>query len=106
MSAPPESLTGRTLHDRDDRPLGRIQAVYRYPHELAMPWGAAAVVSGRIRRTIHLVDLQDATIGTSSVRVPYPRATITAAPHFTPLVGDTLAASHAERVVAHYHPPD
>ncbi|HEV7708610.1 MAG TPA: hypothetical protein VGP16_10490 [Asanoa sp.] len=95
-------LIGRDLKDRDNRPAGKIRAVYRYPVELAMPWGVAAVVRGRLLRSIHLVDLKDADIDPDGVRVPHARETITSAPHFVPLIGETLSEGHATRVRDHY----
>ncbi|SNT60245.1 hypothetical protein SAMN05421812_11248 [Asanoa hainanensis] len=97
-----EPMIGRDLRDRDNRPTGKIRAVYRYPAELDMPWGVAAVVSGRLLRSMHLVDLKDADIEPDSVRVPHAKQTITSAPHFTPLVGDTLSEGHAAQVRDHY----
>ncbi|MEV4620527.1 hypothetical protein AB0J74_17690 [Asanoa sp. NPDC049573] len=96
------ALIGRDLKDRDNRPAGKIRAVYRYPVELEMPWGVAAVVRGRLLRSIHLVDLEDADIEPDGVRVPHARHTITSAPHFVPLVGETLSEGHAARVRDHY----
>ncbi|GAA1882096.1 hypothetical protein [Asanoa iriomotensis] len=102
MTVSTEPLIGRDLRDRDNRPAGKIRAIYRYPAELDMPWGVAAVVSGRLLRSMHLVDLKDADIEADVIRVRYERATITSAPHFIPLVGDTLSEGHANQVREHY----
>ena len=67
-----------------------------------MPWGVAAVASGWLMRTMHLVDLKNADIDPDGIRVPHNRQTITSAPHFTPLVGDTLSEGHATKVRDHY----
>ncbi len=102
MTVSAEPMIGRDLRDRDNRPTGKIRAIYRYPAELDMPWGVAAVVSGRLLRSMHLVDLKDADIDADGIRVPHPKATITSAPHFMPLAGDTLSEGHATRVRDHY----
>nr|WP_203716457.1 hypothetical protein [Asanoa siamensis]GIF75602.1 hypothetical protein Asi02nite_51200 [Asanoa siamensis] len=102
MTVAAEPMIGRDLRDRDNRPAGKIRAIYRYPTELDMPWGVAAVVSGRLRRSMHLVDLKDADIDPNGIRVRYERSTITSAPHFMPLVGDTLSEGHANKVRDHY----
>jgi hypothetical protein len=44
----------------------------------------------------------DADIDADGIRVPHPRATITGAPHFIPLVGDALSEGHATQVRDHY----
>jgi hypothetical protein len=75
MTVSAEPMIGRDLLDRDNRPSGKIRAIYRYPPELEAPWGVAAVVSGRLLRSMHLVDLKDADIESDAIRVPYERAT-------------------------------
>jgi len=102
MTVSAEPMIGRDLRDRDNRPTGKIRAIYRYPAELDMPWGVAAVVHGRLLRSMHLVDLKDADIDVDGIRVPHPKATITSAPHFMPLAGDTLSEGHATQVRDHY----
>jgi hypothetical protein len=102
MSTPSHDLVGRLLCDCDNQPAGKITATYQYPAELNAPWGAAAVTHGLVRRSTHLVDLEQADIDAEVVRVPHTGHTINTAPNDPPLVGDTLADHHAAEVRAHY----
>lgn len=76
--------------------------MYQYPTELNAPWGAVAVTSGLIRKSTHLVDLEQAELDGDAVWVPHARHTITTAPNFSPVVGNTLTDRHALDVRAHY----
>ncbi|GAA4727431.1 hypothetical protein [Phytohabitans rumicis] len=102
MSTPTHELVGRALCDSDGRSVGTITAIYQYPDELRAPWGAAAVTHGVLRRSTHLVDLENADLDADPVRVPHTRRTITTAPNYPALIGDTLADHHAADVRAHY----
>ncbi|MDQ7910602.1 hypothetical protein RB614_39515 [Phytohabitans sp. ZYX-F-186] len=97
----PHDLVGRALHARDGRPVGRVAAVYQYPDDLRAPAGAAAIGGGLLRRA-HLVDLQDAAVVEGVLTVPHDRHTINSAPHFAPLIGDTLSERDAVKVREHY----
>ncbi|GAA4727690.1 hypothetical protein [Phytohabitans rumicis] len=101
MTAHVDDLVGRALHASDSRPVGKITAVYHYPTELAAPAGAVAIAVGLLRRT-HLVDLENAEVVDGLLTVPHDRNTITSAPSFTPMVGDTLSQGHAMKVREHY----
>lgn len=103
MPSTTPDLLGRELRDNDNRAVGKIIAVYRYPTDLHAPWGAAAVTHGHILKSTHLVDLQDAGLDDEAmVRVPHSSHTINTAPSYTPMVGDTLADDDAADVRAHY----
>lgn len=102
MSTPTHDLIGRDLRDSGSQPVGKITAVYQYPTDMHAPWGAAAVTHGLIRKSTHLVDLDQALLDGEAVQVPHTRHTITTAPNYPPLVGDTLADHHAVDVRAHY----
>lgn len=95
-------LVGRELRDSGNRPVGKITAVYHYPTEQHAPWGAAAVAHGVVRKSTHLVDLEDAEIDSEAVRVPHTSHTVNTAPNHPPMVGDMLADHHAVDVRAHY----
>ncbi|BCB91770.1 hypothetical protein [Phytohabitans suffuscus] len=101
MTTPHEELVGHALHARDGRTVGRVGAVYQYPDDLHAPDGAVEIGGGLLRRA-HLVDLQDAEVVDGAVTVPHDRQTINSAPHFTPLVGDTLSERDAAKVREHY----
>lgn len=101
MTTSPDDLVGRALHAADGRQVGRIGAVYQYPDDVHAPAGAVEIGGGLLRRA-HLVDLQDATLAEDTVTVPHDRQTINSAPHFIPLVGDTLSERDAVKVRAHY----
>jgi hypothetical protein len=102
MSSNPDDLVGRRVRDSDDQPVGTVTAVYRYPDDLAAPWGVAAVSRGRLFRTVRLVDLEEAAVDADLVRVPHSRRTIGRAPAYTPLFGDTLSALNSADVRDHY----
>jgi hypothetical protein len=104
MSAPSDDVVGHTLHDRDSRPVGKITAVYRYPADLEAPAGVAVVTRGILRKS-HLVDLESAEVGDQAVKVPHGRHSISSAPNFPPLMGDTLSQSNAVKVRDHYWGP-
>ena len=95
-------VVGRRLSDSRGRAVGRITAFYRYPTDLRAPWGVAAVTSGKVFKATHLVDLCDAQIDGHVVVVSYPDDQIKAAPHYQPLIGNTLADRHAVEVLDHY----
>jgi hypothetical protein len=102
MSPPLDDLIGRDLCDSDDQPIGKITAVYQYPTDMNASWGAAAVTYGLIRKSTHLVDLEEAQLDAEAIWVPHTRHTITTAPNYAPVVGDTLADHDAIEVRAHY----
>jgi hypothetical protein len=101
MTAHTDDLVGRPLHARDNRPVGKITAVYHYPPELQAPTGAAVVTAGLLHRS-HLVDLEGAEVIDGVLTVPHDRTTVTSAPNFSPLVGDALSEGHAVKVREHY----
>jgi hypothetical protein len=49
-----------------------------------------------------LVDLEEAQLDAEAIWVPHTRHTITTAPNYAPVVGDTLADHDAIEVRAHY----
>jgi hypothetical protein len=102
MLTPMDDLIGRELRDSDNQPVGKITAVYQYPTDLNAPWGAVAISQGLIRRSTHLVDLEQAALEDEAVRVPHTRQIISTAPNYPPMVGGTLADHHAADVRAHY----
>lgn len=102
MTGTDDDLIGRDLRDRDHRSVGRITAVYRYPADTGVPAGIAAAVTRGVLRRSNLVDLDDADIDPEAVTVPHPRTTITSAPNFAPLLGDTLSAADALALYGHY----
>ena len=102
MPTPTHELIGRDLRDSGSQTVGKITAVYQYPSDLHAPWGAAAVTQGLIRKVTHLVDLEESILDGEAVQVPHSRHTITTAPNYSPLIGDTLADQHAVDVRAHY----
>jgi hypothetical protein len=102
MSLISDSLVSRPLRDRHGELVGHVTAWYRYPQELDAPTGAAAVRTGRVLRTTHLVDLHDASLEGEAIVVIYPIDLITSAPNYRPLVGNTLSPHDAAAVLAHY----
>jgi len=102
MLTPMDDLIGRDLRDSGNQPVGKITAVYQYPTDMNAPWGAVAISQGLIRRSTHLVDLEQAALEGEAVRVPHARQIIKTAPNYAPMVGDTLADHHAADVRAHY----
>ncbi|GAA4727663.1 hypothetical protein [Phytohabitans rumicis] len=101
MSTYSGDLVGRALHARDNRPAGRITAVYHYPVVMCAPAGAVAVSSGLLRRS-RLVDLQDADVVDGVLTVPHDRDTIRRAPHAGLGGGGTLSEPDAAKVREHY----
>ena len=67
-----------------------------------MRTGVAAVRTGRLMRSTHLVDLIDASVDDQNLNVAYPSELIGTAPNYTPMVGNTLGHEHAAAVLAHY----
>jgi hypothetical protein len=97
-----DALVGRRMLDNDGRYVGAVTAWYQYPRYLNAAFGVVVVRTGRLLRARHLVDLLDATLDGDVLTVAYPAALIGAAPHHTPLVGNTLSDQHAADVLAHY----
>ena len=97
-----DDLVGRPLVDRDGAFVGQVTAWYRYPADLDLPFGVAAVRIGRLIRSTHLVDLSDALLDEQALAVIYPAELIRTAPHHRPMVGNTLSPDHAADVLAHY----
>jgi hypothetical protein len=102
MSSSANDLIGRHLCDSANHRVGRITAVYSYPADHDAPWGVAAVTRGWLVRSTHLVDLQGADLHQETVQVPHTRHTISNAPSYTPLIGDTLSDRHAVEIRDHY----
>jgi hypothetical protein len=97
-----DALVGRRMLDKDGEEVGSVTAWYRYPQDLNAEFGVAAVRTGRVLRSRHLVDLLDASLDEEALTVVYPAALIGAAPYHEPLIGDTLSDQHAADVLAHY----
>jgi hypothetical protein len=97
-----EDIVGRPMHDNEGKLVGQVTAWYRYPPDLDVPCGAAAVRVGRMLRSTHLVDLLDVAVDARGIDVAYPAELINSAPHHAPMVGDTLSHEHAADVLAHY----
>lgn len=102
MSIEARAAVGRRVHDSEGQPVGRITAVYRYAPGVNAPWGAAEVTHRRILRSLHLVDLRNATLDGDVVTVPHSRTTIYRAPDHQPMIGNTLSERHSAEVIAHY----
>jgi hypothetical protein len=98
-----DDVLGRHVSDSRGRAIGRVTAFYRYPTDLQAPWGVAAVTRGKVfKKPAHLVDLCEAQINDDGLVVSYPGEKIEAAPHYRPLIGDTLEHDHAVEVLDHY----
>jgi hypothetical protein len=97
-----DDLVGRPLVDRDGAFVGQVTSWYRYPADLDLPFGVAAVRIGRLIRSTHLVDLSDALLDEQALAVIYPAELVRTAPNHRPMVGNTLSPDHAADVLAHY----
>ena len=98
----PQDLVGRQVFDHDGTVVGQATGWYRYPPDVDLPTGVAAVRTGRLPRSTHLVDLTDASVSERGVSVIYRQELITTAPNHPPMVGNTLSPAHAADVLAHY----
>jgi hypothetical protein len=95
-------IVGRSVRDISGTVVGRATAWYQYPQDLDVRSGVAAVRTGRLMRSTHLVDLIDASVDDQNLNVAYPSELIGTAPYYTPMVGNTLGHEHAAAVLAHY----
>lgn len=95
-------IVGRSVRDSNGTVVGRATAWYQYPQDLDVSTGVAAVRTGRVVRSTHLVDLIDASVDDQNLDVAYPSGLISTAPNYTPMIGNTLGHEHAAAVLAHY----
>lgn len=97
-----DEIVGRSVRDSSGKLVGQATAWYQYPQDLDLPCGVAAVRTGRVIRSSHLVDLLNASVDDQNVAVSYPSALISTAPNHEPMIGNTLSHEHAAEVLAHY----
>jgi hypothetical protein len=97
-----DDIVGCPVRDSAGSTVGRVTAWYQYPRDLGIPSGVAAVRTGRLARSTHLVDLMNADVDDQGLAVAYPTELISTAPNITPMAGNTLSSRHAADVLAHY----